>query len=526
MSSVTSSALKPEDEAKGEAAFSTDVVVALDDIPESEREVVLDTVEAYSQYTPAEYKKLLRKVDWVLLPLMWILYGTQQADKTSTSTQATFGLRTDTHLVGQQFSWLSTAFYLSYLVSEFPGNYVMQRVNIGTTLACVMFVWGVIVLCIAFAKNFTDLIILRVLQGAAECTISPAFLIITGAWYTTKEHTLRAIIWGTANAGFGIITSFANYGIGSHAQAHPGGLAPWKGISFFLGSLTIFLSFFAFFFLGTPREVRWLSKDEKRMAAARVVSNQTGSDRQKRGEWKWDQFWMTWRDPQTYFFFFVTLVNSLPNGGTTSFGNLVYVSFGFTSLETLSKGTVPQNIVSVAWFLLVGYITFKRKNLRFAFMMISVVPAFIGMLAMGLLPAGTHYRWIKWGMFLMTVTGNLPGLLIWTFLPSNVAGRTKKSVTATVLFVAYCAGNAIGAQIFQAKDAPRYTPALITCAAMYGLEFVLMGSWRAYYAYKNAQRRRAIAAKNLTQQEIDQAGRLNAEADMTDFENEFFLYDI
>ena len=51
----------------------------------------------------------------------------------------------------------------------------------------------------------------------------------------------------------------------------------------------------------------------------------------------------------------------------------------------------------------------------------------------------------------MTVTGNLPGLMIWTMLPSNVAGRTKKSVCSTTLFVAYCTGNSIGAQLFQAK---------------------------------------------------------------------------
>jgi hypothetical protein len=80
----------------------------------------------------------------------------------------------------------------------------------------------------------------------------------------------------------------------------------------------------------------------------------------------------------------------------------------------------------------------------------------------------------------MTVTGNLPGLMIWTLLPSNVAGRTKKSVTGTVMFIAYCTGNSIGAQTFQAKWAPRYIPAIIICGVMYGLECVLFISWRFY----------------------------------------------
>jgi MFS transporter, ACS family, allantoate permease len=36
---------------------------------------------------------------------MWVAYGVQQADKTGISIQALFGLREDTGLVGQQYSW-------------------------------------------------------------------------------------------------------------------------------------------------------------------------------------------------------------------------------------------------------------------------------------------------------------------------------------------------------------------------------------------------------------------------------------
>lgn len=63
-----------------------------------------------SDYTPEEYKKLKKKIDRYLLPLMWFCYGIQQTDKTAISTQAIFGLREDTNLVGQQYSWLTTIF--------------------------------------------------------------------------------------------------------------------------------------------------------------------------------------------------------------------------------------------------------------------------------------------------------------------------------------------------------------------------------------------------------------------------------
>lgn len=106
---------------------------------------------------------------------------------------------------------------------------------------------------------------IRALQGFFECTISPGFLLVVGNWYRTEEHAARALFWQSANAGFGIISSLVNYGIGSHAQKH-GGLEPWRAISLFLGSCTLVAAFICFAMLGSPREVIWMTKEEKRMA--------------------------------------------------------------------------------------------------------------------------------------------------------------------------------------------------------------------------------------------------------------------
>ncbi|KAF4119412.1 Major Facilitator Superfamily [Geosmithia morbida] len=441
-------------------------------------EVIDTAIDVAPEYSDVYLRRLRWKIDLILLPLMWLCYGTQQADKTSLSVMAVFGIAEDTGLVGDQLNWLSTIFYLSYMVFEFPGNWLMQKVHMGRFLSVVIVLWGVVVLCIAFARNFTELMVLRTLQGALECTISPTFMLITGAWYTSQEHTLRSVIWGTANAGMNIITGLSMYGIGLHAQKHPGGLAAWKGQAFFLGGLTILCGVLVWFVLGTPREVRWLSKEEKEAAIARVLINQTGSDREKHSSFRWDQVRDTFKDPQTYFFFFVTIINALPNGANTTFSKLIWKSFGFTPLETLLKGSTPYYAVSIVWFLTVGFITLKKPNLR----------------------------------------------LIWTFLPSNVAGRTKKTVTSTVLFVAYCVGNAIGAQIMLPSDAPRYIRGITACGVLYFVEFCAMGLWRFYYIWENKRRAKLIQEQGFTQEESQRQGKINAESDMTDRENIHFEY--
>lgn len=209
--------------------------------------------------------------------------------RTSLGTQATFGLREDTNLVGQEYAWLTTIFYLAYMFFEFPSNILLQRYMMGRTLSVYMLCWGIVVLCIGFAQNFTHLVTLRALQGMFECCISPGFILVIGSWYTTREHSSRALVFQSANAGFGIISSLILYGIGS-VQEHRGpDFEAWRYMSYFLGSLTIMTGGICLFLLGTPSEVRWLSPEERHMANTRILSNATGHDRTGVKQWKWEQ---------------------------------------------------------------------------------------------------------------------------------------------------------------------------------------------------------------------------------------------
>lgn len=120
------------DEKKAASADDVEVVAV-----EQDGDVIRE-----SDYTDEQYKKLLRKIDRYLLPLMWFCYGIQQTDKTSLGTQAIFGLREDTGLVGQQYSWLTTIFYIAYLCGEFPSNFLLQRWALGRSLSMYMLCWG------------------------------------------------------------------------------------------------------------------------------------------------------------------------------------------------------------------------------------------------------------------------------------------------------------------------------------------------------------------------------------------------
>ncbi|KAI0110780.1 MFS general substrate transporter [Nemania sp. FL0031] len=475
------------------------------------------------EYSEEEYNKLKKKIDRYLLPLMWLCYGIQQTDKTSLGTQATFGLREDTGLVGQQYPWLTTIFYLTYLLFEFPSNFILQRYLMGRTLSCYMIVWGVIVLSIGFAKNFTHLIVLRALQGLFECCISPGFILIIGSWYTTREHASRSLVFQSANAGFGIISSLILYGIGSSQSLHGPEFQPWRYMSYYLGSLTIITGTTCLFLLGTPSEVRWLTPEQKKMAHARIITNNTGHDRTGLKTWKWKQVRECLVDPCFWFAGINAFLSSVPNGGLTTFNAILNTSFGFTNLQAILLD-IPRSTISVLYFVVIGLTVTRWKNLRMYFMMFSVVPPFIGFIVLSLLPNEPQYKWTKWGAYVMTVTSVIGLFMAWTLIPSNVAGRTKRTITSSFTFVGYCVGNIVGSQIFNYKDAPRYIPGTIGCAIAFGLEFFIILLWRVTLVLRNRRRERMLQEMGVTEEERVAKAKVLGEQDSTDFENIYFRY--
>jgi hypothetical protein len=57
---------------------------------------------------PEEVKRVLRKIDYRIIPILFVTYFLQYLDKNSINFASVYGLKTGTHLVGQDYSWLGT----------------------------------------------------------------------------------------------------------------------------------------------------------------------------------------------------------------------------------------------------------------------------------------------------------------------------------------------------------------------------------------------------------------------------------
>lgn len=154
----------------------------------------------------------------------------------------------------------------------------------------------------------------------------------------------------------------------------------------------------------------------------------------------------------------------------------------------------------------------------------SVIPPFVGLIALSMLPNSPDTKWTKWGLYLITVPYVLALFLAWTLIPSNVAGRTKKTVISSATFLGYCVGNMAGSQIFKSEDAPAYVPGTIGAGVALGLEFVLICAWKGYYVWMNGRRDKKAEESGVGKEEQERLGRELAEGDATDLENPHFRY--
>lgn len=76
----------------------------------------------------------------------------------------------------------------------------------------------------AVTNDYASLMALRALLGVFESAISPGFSLITGMWYTPREHVSRHSIWFAGNAIASIIGTLIAYGL----LSYEGSLPQWK----------------------------------------------------------------------------------------------------------------------------------------------------------------------------------------------------------------------------------------------------------------------------------------------------------
>jgi hypothetical protein len=105
---------------------SADISKATNDIRNSS-----EPDEVVSDGNSAAARSVLRKIDYRIIPLLFITYNLNFMDKTILSSASVLGLSEDTGLKGQEYSWISSVFYFGYFFWEYPTTFIIQKFPVG-----------------------------------------------------------------------------------------------------------------------------------------------------------------------------------------------------------------------------------------------------------------------------------------------------------------------------------------------------------------------------------------------------------
>ncbi|KOC08309.1 putative MFS allantoate transporter [Aspergillus flavus AF70] len=508
--------------------------------------------ELHEDVDPGELKRLVRKIDFMILPFLAVCYAFYYIDKTTLSYAAIFGINEDLGLSGEQYSWLSSVFYFGFLVWAFPTNFLMQKFPVGKYLGANIFLWGFFLMLQAAAKNFVQLAVLRVISGAAEACSDPAFMLITSMWYTRRQQPIRIGLWYTAN-GFGIaLGGLLGYGIG-HIK---GALSSWKYEFLIIGALCSLWGILIVIFLpDSPVTTRYLSPREKRLTVERLRENQTGVENKTL---KPAQIYEAFLDWKVWAFLLLGLSGNIPNGGISNFGTLILKGFGFStcmlcnvsnpSFTWLNPATAtatdinadymgkPNTVVTtlmqipygafIALMILFSIWLNDRlpQNNRCYVTILFLLPNLAGSFGLCYLPESNKVGRLI--CYYLTGSYNASFVLILSILTANIAGHTKKVVTNAMIFIGVCAGNIAGPFFYKEAQAPRYPLGIWSMIVSHFVEILLVIVLRTTLAWENRRRDRLQGigpggeGEEARQWEMDRT----AFSDLTDKENLNFRY--
>lgn len=139
-------------------------------------------------------KKILRKMDLRLIPVLALLYLLSFLDRESTfirplslpmpiSNKSRLGgnignakiegLQEDLGLRSYEYNWCLTAFFFTYAAFEVPSNLLLKKLRPSRWLPAIMVAWGVVMTLMGIVQNYRGLLVARLFLGVAEAGLYP-----------------------------------------------------------------------------------------------------------------------------------------------------------------------------------------------------------------------------------------------------------------------------------------------------------------------------------------------------------------
>ncbi|KAL4997169.1 major facilitator superfamily domain-containing protein [Aspergillus recurvatus] len=455
-------------------------------------------MSARTLLTPAEEKKLLRRIDWRLMTLCSLIFMFKNLDSNNASNArimnqgTTMNIMTQLGITSNEYNLVTVLYYIPYIVLEAPSNLLLKRFSPSKWQSRIMVSWGIFLMCNAAVKNKGGLYATRFLLGVAEAGQFPGVILQMTYWYRPDEMSLRLLyfyICGNVSNIFGGLLAYA-----FDTVSGAGGLSGWQWLFLTEGIATVIFGIAIWFLLPDfPATATWLTDREKAFIQGRLPPNAPRASEQN---FKLSEIADSLKDLRLWLFTLIWATFTVGTHGVTFYQSTVIAGLGYTSIAQAQLLNIPITVTGLLFIAVTG-ITADRSRiprplypLSFLVVIIACYGVFVAYPSTG-------------AVYAVTLIGNALTAgwfpVMWPWRVQTTSRATGSAFSIGFVNSYGQIGGAIGPQIFREEYAPRYTVPFSVAMGLVGACAVLtlITWWVTYETERDTRvlKRRRIKAE-------------------------------
>ncbi|KAK3934203.1 hypothetical protein QBC46DRAFT_400459 [Diplogelasinospora grovesii] len=305
-------------------------------------------------------RKLLRRLDFKLIPWLCLLYLLAFLDRTNIGNAKIAGLSQELHLTTPSYNSTLTIFFVSYAVFEPITNILLKRMRPSVFIPIIMVFWGASMLGMGFVYNWSGLMAARWFLGLAEAGLFPGVNYYLSCWYKRSEFGIRAAIFFSAAALSGSFGGLLAAAI--EMMDGIGGRPGWAWIFILEGLLTIAIGVVSFWMVHDfPDEATFLSEVDRARVIRRLKMDQQSSAEHE--EFKISYFWAAVKDWKTWLGMAIYMGCDMPLYAFSLFLPTIIAGMGWnTSVIRAQLMSVPPYAAAALLTVVIGYIADRTRS--------------------------------------------------------------------------------------------------------------------------------------------------------------------
>ncbi|TKX21087.1 MFS transporter-like protein 123 [Elsinoe australis] len=448
---------------------------------------------------PAAEARMLRKIDFRLIPALFLLFLLAFLDRSNIGNARIQGMTRDLRMTGRDYNIALFIFFIPYILLEVPCNILIKRMKPSTFLSAIMVLWGIATIGQGLVTNTAGLAGCRFLLGLFEAGFFPGCTYLIAMYYKRFELQRRFTFFFSASIISGSFSGLLAYAIANMDGV--GGYGGWRWIFILEGLFTVIVGVASKWFVADwPEQATFLSDEEKRMLRVRLKQDggMTRMDRLDKAARK-----RVFSDWKIYcgVIMYLGVVNC--SYSTSFFVPTIIQELGFTAAAAQVR-SIPVYVCATAGAILTAFATDYFRH-RYAFCILGILIASVGeilLLVGSRVSVGVRY----FAVFAVTTGTYVTQPVTLTWMQNNMGGHYKRSISSAMMVGFGNVGGVVASNIFLVEEAPRYPTGygvslglLWVCAA--ACTVFVWGLWR-----ENGKRERGERDYRYSSGERDNLG--------------------